>query len=107
MQDRRRRELDAERLITVGVQDDVDDVLVEESSQFGPPGEFEDLVGFRLCALELFRLLGGDGFRSFDRSCWLARQRDDFGDLEARRLHDILQMARTEPAHGLTQPTKG
>jgi hypothetical protein len=37
----------------------------------------------------------------------LALKRNDFGNLEARRLHDILQMARTEPAHGLTQPTKG
>jgi hypothetical protein len=59
VQDHRRRELDAERLVAVAVQDDVDDVLVEEGRQFGTPGEFEDLVGFRLGAFDLLHLLGG------------------------------------------------
>ena len=89
------------------MQDDVNDVLVEEGGQFGTPGEFEDLVRLRLGAFYFLQLLGGSDFSFFCRSRWLARQRHDFCNFEACRLHDVLQVARAQPAHGLAQTPEG
>ena len=89
------------------MQNDVNDVLVEEGRQFGTPREFEDLVGLRLGALDFLHLLGRSSFRFLGRRRWLALQRNDFRDVEARCLHDILQMARAQPAHGLAETAEG
>src|SRR5690606_10193495 len=75
--------------------------------QFGTPREFEDLVGLRLGALDFLHLLGRSSFRFLGRRRWLALQRNDFRDVEARCLHDILQMARAQPAHGLAETAEG
>src|SRR3546814_16558769 len=81
--------------------------MLEEGVKVGTPGEFEDLVGLRLGAFDFLPLLDGSNCRLFGRSRWLALQRHDFRDFEACRLHDILQVARAQPAHGLAETAEG
>ena len=81
--------------------------IEQPGCQFGASGEFEDLVGSRLGTLDLLQLVDRDCFRFFDRSRGLALQRNDFSDFEARRLHDVLQVTRAQPAHRLAQTPEG
>ena len=72
-------------------------------------GDLPSLTGQSvwLGAFYFLQLLGGSDFSFFCRSRWLARQRHDFRNFEACRLHDVLQVARAQPAHGLAQTAEG
>ena len=58
MQNDRRGEIDSERLVSVAVLNDVDDMLIEEGRQLRPSGQFEDLCRVVRSGLARSRLLG-------------------------------------------------
>ena len=89
------------------MQNDVNDMLVEKGRQFGAPSEFEDLVWLQVDALDCLCLLRGSNIGAFGRRLLTSLQRDNFRNLKACRMYDILQVARSKPAQRLPKPAEG